>query len=48
MITSGAILGAVLGTIGLSLLAIACGLLYKGFDRKIAAHMQRRIGPPVT
>lgn len=48
MITSGAILGSVVGTIGLSLFAISCGLLYKGFDRKIAAHMQSRIGPPVT
>jgi len=47
MISSGAILGTVIGTIGLSLFAISCGLLYKGFDRKIAAHMQSRIGPPV-
>ncbi len=48
MIASNAILGATLGTIGLGSFAIFCGLLYKGFDRKIAAHMQSRIGPPVT
>jgi len=47
IITSGAVLGAVVGTIGLSFFGIFCGLLYKGFDRKIAAHMQSRIGPPV-
>jgi len=46
-ITPGAALGAVIGTIGLASLAIFLGLLYKGFDRKIAAHMQGRIGPPV-
>ena len=47
IITSGAALGAVIGTIGLAFFALFCGLLYKGFDRKIAAHMQSRIGPPI-
>jgi len=47
IITSGAALGAVIGTIGLAAFGIFCGLLYKGFDRKIAAHMQSRTGPPV-
>jgi NADH-quinone oxidoreductase subunit H len=47
IITSGAALGAVIGTIGLAAFSIFCGLLYKGFDRKLAAHMQSRIGPPV-
>ncbi|MDI6707895.1 MAG: NADH-quinone oxidoreductase subunit H [Candidatus Thermoplasmatota archaeon] len=31
----------------LGLFAIFVGLLYKGIDRKIAAHMQARIGPPI-
>ncbi|MCK4390816.1 MAG: NADH-quinone oxidoreductase subunit H [Desulfobacterales bacterium] len=46
-LTFGVILGAVIGPIGLGLFAIFCGLLYKGFDRKIAAHMQHRVGPPI-
>lgn len=29
------------------LCAIFIGLIYKGIDRKIAAHMQARIGPPI-
>ncbi|MDY6838125.1 MAG: complex I subunit 1 family protein [Thermodesulfobacteriota bacterium] len=41
------ILGAVIGPIGLGLFVVFCGLLLKGFDRKIAAHMQRRVGPPI-
>ncbi len=32
----------------LSLVGIFLGLLYKGFDRKITAMMQSRIGPPIT
>jgi len=47
VVTSGTALGAVIGTIGLTFFALFCGLLYKGFDRKIAAHMQSRIGPPI-
>jgi NADH-quinone oxidoreductase subunit H len=43
-----AVLGATIGTIGLAVFAAFLGLLYKGFDRKIAAHMQSRVGPPVT
>jgi formate hydrogenlyase subunit 4 len=31
----------------LGLVAILLGLFYKGIDRKIAAHMQARIGPPI-
>lgn len=42
-------------TIGLTLLkiilialfSVALGLLYKGIDRKIVAHLQSRIGPPI-
>jgi len=37
----------ILGTIGLAVFGIVFGLLYKGIDRKIAAHMQGRIGPPI-
>ena len=47
VVTSGTALGAVIGTIGLAAFGIVCGLLYKGFDRKISAHMQSRIGPPI-
>ena len=37
----------ILGTIGLAVFGIIFGLLYKGIDRKISAHMQGRIGPPI-
>jgi formate hydrogenlyase subunit 4 len=37
----------VIGTITLALFGIFFGLLYKGLDRKISAHMQGRIGPPI-
>ena len=37
----------VLGTVGVALFGIIFGLLYKGIDRKISAHMQGRIGPPI-
>ena len=35
------------GTLGLVLFGIFFGLVYKGIDRKLAAHMQGRIGPPI-
>ncbi len=38
---------AIIGTLGISVFAIVVGLAYKGFDRKIAAHMQNRVGPPL-
>ena len=38
----------IIGTIGLALFGIVFGLLYKGVDRKISAHMQGRIGPPIV
>lgn len=38
---------AVIGTIGLALFGIFFGLFYKGIDRKLSAHMQGRIGPPI-
>lgn len=37
----------VLGTLGIAAFGILFGLLYKGIDRKISAHMQGRIGPPI-
>ncbi|MGC9553958.1 MAG: NADH-quinone oxidoreductase subunit H, partial [Thermoplasmatota archaeon] len=38
---------AVMGTAGITFVAIFLGLSFKGLDRKIAAHMQMRIGPPL-
>jgi len=40
-------LRVVFGTIGMAVFAILLGLSFKGIDRKIAAHMQSRIGPPL-
>ncbi|RLF48441.1 MAG: NADH-quinone oxidoreductase subunit H, partial [Thermoplasmata archaeon] len=37
----------VMGTIGMTVFAILLGLSFKGIDRKIAAHMQSRVGPPL-
>ncbi|MBS3772695.1 MAG: NADH-quinone oxidoreductase subunit H [Candidatus Thermoplasmatota archaeon] len=37
----------VIGTLGISVFALFLGLSYKGIDRKIAAHMQNRVGPPL-
>jgi formate hydrogenlyase subunit 4 len=37
----------IIGTVGLALFGIFFGLLYKGVDRKLSAHMQGRIGPPL-
>jgi len=41
------VLTIIIGTIGLAAFGIFFGLLYKGLDRKISAHMQGRIGPPI-
>ncbi|MFH1101452.1 MAG: complex I subunit 1 family protein [Methanobacteriota archaeon] len=38
----------ILGGLFLTGFGIFFGLLFKGIDRKIAAHMQGRIGPPIT
>ena len=38
---------AILGTLGVALFGIVFGLAYKGIDRKLAAHMQARVGPPI-
>ena len=41
------ILTVVLGAIVFAFIGIIVGLFYKGIDRKISAHMQGRIGPPI-
>jgi len=41
------ILTILLGAIGVTVVGIVLGLMYKGIDRKLAAHMQGRIGPPL-
>ncbi|RLF37215.1 MAG: NADH-quinone oxidoreductase subunit H [Thermoplasmata archaeon] len=42
-----AIAKTILGTIGVAIFGIVVGLIYKGIDRKLAAHMQARVGPPI-
>lgn len=37
----------VFGTIAVAFFGILVGLVYKGIDRKLAAHMQARYGPPI-
>ncbi len=37
----------IVGAIVIAFLGITIGLFYKGLDRKIAAKMQSRIGPPI-
>ena len=37
----------IFGTLGIATFGVVFGLLYKGIDRKIFAHMQGRIGPPI-
>lgn len=37
----------IIGSIILALLGAFLGLLFRGIDRKLAAHMQGRIGPPI-
>ncbi len=41
------VLWYIVATCGIALFAIPFGLLTKGIDRKLAAHMQWRVGPPV-
>jgi formate hydrogenlyase subunit 4 len=37
----------IIGTIAVALFGVIFGLVYKGIDRKLSAHMQGRIGPPI-
>ena len=46
--TSETVLRIIIGTIGVTIFGIVFGLFYKGIDRKISAHMQGRIGPPIV
>ena len=41
------ILVRVIGAIVIAFLGIVIGLVYKGIDRKLAARMQARVGPPI-
>ena len=41
------VITVLIGTIALAFIGIFLGLLYKGVDRKLSAHMQGRIGPPI-
>lgn len=41
------ILTILVGAIGVTVTGIVLGLVFKGIDRKLAAHMQGRIGPPL-
>lgn len=44
---SSKILMVILGAVIFAFIGIVFGLFYKGIDRKISAHMQGRIGPPI-
>jgi formate hydrogenlyase subunit 4 len=37
----------IIGAIGVTIFGLIFGLFYKGIDRKLSAHMQGRIGPPL-
>jgi formate hydrogenlyase subunit 4 len=41
------ILVKILGAIVIAFLGVVIGLFYKGIDRKLAARMQARVGPPI-
>ena len=44
---SRTVMTVLIGTVALAFIGIFLGLLYKGVDRKLSAHMQGRIGPPL-
>ncbi len=39
--------GKIIGAIIIAFLGVVLGLFYKGIDRKLAARMQARVGPPI-
>ena len=47
MITIGILLLKIIGAIVIAFLGVVLGLFYKGIDRKLAARMQARVGPPI-
>ena len=47
MITIGILLLKIIGAIVIAFLGVVVGLFYKGLDRKLAARMQARVGPPI-
>jgi len=47
MITIGILLLKIIGAIVIAFLGVILGLFYKGIDRKLAARMQARVGPPI-
>ncbi|MGB6606784.1 MAG: complex I subunit 1 family protein [Atribacterota bacterium] len=47
MTTIGILLLKIIGAIVIAFLGVVVGLFYKGLDRKLAARMQARVGPPI-
>jgi len=47
MITIDILLLKIIGAIVIAFLGVVIGLFYKGIDRKLAARMQARVGPPI-
>jgi formate hydrogenlyase subunit 4 len=46
-VVSQAALFTIISAIGITVFGLIFGLIYKGIDRKLSAHMQGRIGPPL-
>ena len=46
-VVSQAALFTIISAIGITIFGLIFGLIYKGIDRKLSAHMQGRIGPPL-
>jgi len=47
MTTIGILLLKIIGAVVIAFLGVVLGLFYKGIDRKLAARMQARVGPPI-
>jgi formate hydrogenlyase subunit 4 len=47
MTTIGILLLKIIGSIVIAFLGVVLGLFYEGIDRKLAARMQARVGPPI-
>ncbi|MCK5767245.1 MAG: NADH-quinone oxidoreductase subunit H [Candidatus Atribacteria bacterium] len=46
-ITVLGVIGKIVGALVIAFLGVVIGLFYKGIDRKLAAKMQARVGPPI-